>query len=346
MTISRRLKNIRSGLAVLLTVSMLGMVSADAWAARLGAGRSLGRQSSTLSQRQAAPQAPAAVPAPAAPTAQRPATAGQPGVSAPQPSRSRWLGPLAGLAAGLGLAALASHFGFSEELGSLMMVMLLVFAVVAVVRIFAARRAFSAQGSGGPVFSGAGGSPTAYRSSNPDVGIGQEAHVGQAYERSMQRDSSAASPALGSSVAGGSADLNLAAPSSGSVLTIPAGFDTEGFLAAARRQFVRMQAVWDAADLSALREFSTDAMYEELARELHARGATANRTDVVSLEAELLGIESDASEHVASVRFHGLLREQEGATPQSFDEVWNLSKPVSGSQGWLLAGIQQLSAPV
>jgi predicted lipid-binding transport protein (Tim44 family) len=195
------------------------------------------------------------------------------------------------------------------------------------------------------VFSGAGGAPTAYRSANPYVGVGQEAHVGQAYDRSTLRDSSAASPALASPGAGGSAGVNSVAPSSG-VLTIPAGFDTEGFLAAARRQFVRMQTVWDAADLSALREFSTDAMYEELAKELQARGATANRTDVVSLEAELLGIESDAGEHVASVRFHGLLREQEGATPQGFDEVWNLSKPVSGSQGWLLAGIQQLSTPV
>jgi len=29
--------------------------------------------------------------------------------------------------------------------------------------------------------------------------------------------------------------------------------------------------------------------------------------------------------------------------PESFQEVWNLSKPVNGSSGWMLAGIQQLA---
>jgi predicted lipid-binding transport protein (Tim44 family) len=35
------------------------------------------------------------------------------------------------------------------------------------------------------------------------------------------------------------------------------------------------------------------------------------------------------------------MREGTGATPAPFDEVWNLSKPVDGKTGWLLAGIQQ-----
>jgi predicted lipid-binding transport protein (Tim44 family) len=43
-----------------------------------------------------------------------------------------------------------------------------------------------------------------------------------------------------------------------------------------------------------------------------------------------------------SVRFHGLIREEQDAPAQDFDEVWNLTKPVDGSSGWVLAGIQQM----
>jgi len=64
---------------------------------------------------------------------------------------------------------------------------------------------------------------------------------------------------------------------------------------------------------------------------------------VVSVDAQLLGIESTDAEHVASVRFRGLIRESDGAPAQDFDEVWNLTKPVAGSSGWVLGGIQQLN---
>jgi len=83
-------------------------------------------------------------------------------------------------------------------------------------------------------------------------------------------------------------------------------------------------------------------MFAELKAQIAERRGAANRTDVVRLDAELLGIESGVREHVASVRFRGLLRESDGAPAEDFDEVWNLTKPVDGSGGWLLAGIQQL----
>jgi predicted lipid-binding transport protein (Tim44 family) len=42
-----------------------------------------------------------------------------------------------------------------------------------------------------------------------------------------------------------------------------------------------------------------------------------------------------------SVRFSGLIREEAGAQPDPFSEVWHLVKPTDGRSGWQLAGIQQ-----
>ncbi|MNU01660.1 Tim44-like domain protein [compost metagenome] len=77
--------------------------------------------------------------------------------------------------------------------------------------------------------------------------------------------------------------------------------------------------------------------------DLSERGAEVNKTDVVTLEGQLLGIESTPSQHIASVRFSGMIREKAGEAAQPFAEVWNLAKPATGTGGWLLAGIQQES---
>jgi predicted lipid-binding transport protein (Tim44 family) len=109
----------------------------------------------------------------------------------------------------------------------------------------------------------------------------------------------------------------------------------------AKVQFIRLQASFDAANLADLREFTSPEMFAELRMQIEDRKGAANVTEVVSVEAEFLGVDSSDSEHMASVRFYGVIREAVGAPAQSFDEIWNLSKPVSGSGGWILAGIQQ-----
>ena len=75
--------------------------------------------------------------------------------------------------------------------------------------------------------------------------------------------------------------------------------------------------------------------------DLDSRGGESNRTDVVQLNAELLGVEDRGTEYLASVRFSGLIRESAGASAEPFSEIWNLSKAVRKGEGWLLAGIQQ-----
>jgi predicted lipid-binding transport protein (Tim44 family) len=120
---------------------------------------------------------------------------------------------------------------------------------------------------------------------------------------------------------------------------LPAGFDAEAFLRGAKTSFLRLQLANDAGKLEEIREFTTDEVFAELSGE---GGAGGQQTEVVSLEAELLEIATERDRHWASVRFSGLVRETPGSEAIAFSEVWNLAKPVDGSSGWLLAGIQQM----
>ena len=121
--------------------------------------------------------------------------------------------------------------------------------------------------------------------------------------------------------------------------TVPPGFDAEAFLKAAKLNFIRLQAAHDGGRLDEMREFMTDELFGELQRDI--RGAD-QRTDVASLQADLLELATEGNRYWASVHFSGTVRERAGDAPAGFEEVWNLVKPADGSSGWLLAGIQQM----
>lgn len=127
---------------------------------------------------------------------------------------------------------------------------------------------------------------------------------------------------------------------------VPTDFDSEGFLRAAKSNFVTLQSAWDRSDIPSLRTMMTDAMLAEIKTQLAEReshtGAGVNLTEVVMLDARLLGIEELADEYMASVEFSGMIREEPGASPNPFREVWNLTKRRDGRTGWLVAGVQAL----
>jgi predicted lipid-binding transport protein (Tim44 family) len=131
-----------------------------------------------------------------------------------------------------------------------------------------------------------------------------------------------------------------AAAPSGQV-SLPRGFDAEGFLRAAKTNFVKLQLANDAGDLDEIRDFTTPEMFEALSADVLERAGERQETDVAGLEAQLLEIKSEGDRHWASVAFTGLVREAAGMEAQPFSEVWHLAKPMDGSSGWLLAGIQQ-----
>lgn len=127
---------------------------------------------------------------------------------------------------------------------------------------------------------------------------------------------------------------------------IPAGFDAEGFLAAAKRNFVTLQDAWDRADIPGLRSMMTDDMMGEIKSQLADRereqAGKPNKTEVVMLDAKLLGIEETDGDYMASVEFSGMVREEPSAGPSPFREVWNMAKAKNGTSGWLVAGVQAL----
>jgi predicted lipid-binding transport protein (Tim44 family) len=297
------MKKVLALFAVVLTLGM-SAVTLDAQAARLGGGRSGGmqRQATTLPAKPAAGSgAVQGAPAQAAPATGSTAAP----VAAAAPKRS-WMGPLAGLAAGLGLAALASHFGFGAALANAMMLGLLVMGALLVVG-FVMRKRAATQGA----VPAAAGAPL---QGNGDAGLG-----------------------IGSAVHAGSGRTAEDAPFS----AIPAGFDTAAFAANAKTQFLALQAANDARDLGRLQEYLTPEMLEIVRAEIAERGDAPQQTEVFGLEARVLAVGQEDGHHVASVRFTGSVREQRGAVPEDLDETWHLTKPLSGSGGWVIAGIQQ-----
>jgi predicted lipid-binding transport protein (Tim44 family) len=307
---------------LMVAVSALSVVVTEAQAKRMGGGGSFGKQSQSVSRQSAAPSQNQAAPAaakPAAPAAGSPAAAAKPA--------SPWKGILGGALLGLGLGALMSHFGLggamASMLGSLLMFGLLAAAAFFIYRMVMRKRDGNGYAKTGmqPAYAGVSGQSNGY---TPEIGSRVEP---QAQPIGLQS----------TPYASGNDSVNSAP------WGVPADFDTAGFLRHTKTYFIRLQAAWDKADINDLREFTSPEMYAEMKQQLLERGASSNHTDVVSLDAELLGIETVGTEHLASVKFSGMIREADNAPAEPFTEVWNLSKPVSGSGGWVLAGIQQLS---
>lgn len=322
--------------ALFLTMA-LALAGIDAHAAkRIGGGQSVGKQSSNVTQRESAPSAPAqgatnSAVKPAAPAA------------APAPKRP-WGAMLGGLAAGLGLAWLAQSLGLGEAFGQFIMFALLAMVIMAAVGWFIRSRK-----QAGAQAAGAGRGPFAFQGTTPGAGspiapayrpenVGNDASA-RPWERNSMGFEAGKIPPSGGSMIG-----SALAGSSG--WFIPTGFDVDGFLNAAKQNFVTLQAAWDRSDVPALRALMTDAMLSEIQTQLSQRevhtGGPVNHTDVVMLQAQLLGFEDLGSDYMASIEFSGMIREEPSAGPSPFREVWNMTKPKSGPSGWLVAGVQAL----
>lgn len=285
---------------------VLGLSIQNAEAKRLGGGFSKGMQRESVTQRQASPS-PATPPQQIAPHQAAPV----PTPMSPAGKRS-WLGPLAGLAAGLGIGALLGHLGMGEGIGGMLPLLLLVVVGVVVFKLFSRRSSGPLAANENLHYAGIGGPGMAPL---PSIGEADRALPGAA----------------------------PAATTAGLVRNIPADFDGEAFLRVAKVNFIRLQAANDAANLDDLREFTTPEMFAELRMDIADRHGAAQQTDVVALDAELLEVVAEAARHVASVRFHGQIREEKDGPALPFDEVWHLTKPADGSRGWAIAGIQQLN---
>lgn len=283
----------------LAAVIAFGTSMADA--KKLGGGKSVGSQRDAVTQRQAAgPSAAPATPNNAAAAAPAAGTAAA--GAAAKTGMSRFAGPLAAIAAGLGLAFLFSQLGAGGFLMFLLVAVALLIGLGFLARNMMRKQAAQATANGAP----------------------------------MQYQAPQAEPMARAPVGGGVAG---AATGLASGFGIPAGFDKAGFEENAKKQFMALQAANDKGDLDAVRDFSTDEFYNQIAKDVV--GGNKEATQVDELNAELLGIETDRGQYWASVEFTGKIREDGMVMASPFRETWNLVKPVDGSKGWLLAGIQQ-----
>jgi predicted lipid-binding transport protein (Tim44 family) len=317
-------------------VAMLALASFESEAARrMGGGSSVGRQSGNVTQRDAAK--PATVP-----TQSQAAPAAQPGAAAAAAAPKRpWGAMLGGMAAGLGLAWLASSLGMGEAFGQFLMFALLALVIMVVIGFIMKSRRGGQQNRPQPyAFQGAAASAdmaVSPRQYSPDK-VGNDASARPWERNSMAFDATRQQPDTGVQIGSG-----LPGPQNWGV---PAGFDAEGFTAAAKRNFVTLQDAWDRADIPSLRAMMTDEMLSEIKSQLNERenhlGGQPNKTEVVMLDAKLLGVEDLGADYMASVEFSGMIREEPSSGPSPFREVWNMTKPKAGNSGWLVAGVQAL----
>lgn len=304
-------------LALSLALLATGFTPSTADAKRLGGGGQSGMQ------RQLPPRSsPAEAPTPARPAQANPSPAATPGaVPAPAPRRS-WMGPIAGLAAGLGIAALMSHLGMGAEFGNLIMMVLLGALAFIAIRFVMGRIAASSARPTAPGYNGlrfAGEQASAGGSSGSGSGSGS---------------------GWGATASPAAAPVSANAPAFARPAMLPPGFDQAAFERIAKLTFIRMQAANDTADLNDLRQFTTPEMYAAVKLDLQDRMNGEQRTEVIHVDAEVIDVVEEADRQVVSVRYHGSIREQADGPVTAFDEVWHLVKPSAGGP-WAIAGIQQ-----
>ncbi|MEK8051697.1 TIM44-like domain-containing protein [Ideonella sp. DXS22W] len=341
------MKKLLLTLSMAVAVGSLGMAPHFAEAKRLGSGKPAGLQR----QMPATPAKPATPPTPAqAPGAQpagqqaAPAMAGATAAAAAAPAKRSWMGPLAGLAAGIGLAALFSHFGMGEGLANFVMIALLAVAAFALLRFvlgrLGAKRQPAASGMGsmgnlGLAGAGAGAGSGGGLGAGPAMAPSPAQPV---QATPMTERSSLADPVGAASTAGaGPLDAPAAAEPA-----LPAGIDRDDFIRLAKMVFVRMQAANDAGNVDDLRKFTTPELFASLRVDLQERGAAKQQTDVVQLDATIADVTRDGmGQDVVSVRYSGLIREEAERPAEPFAELWHLVRPVGGE--WAIAGITPLN---
>lgn len=314
-------------LSALMGLLVLSATVSDAYAARMGGGRSFGGRPSFNMPYQRSPS-------PANPGMNRPgAPAQQPAMSAAQQRNqglrntlaqrgglSRFLG---GLALGGLLGALFMGGGFE----GINFLDILIFGGIAILllKLFAARR----QNAERAATSGAG--YYGEEAAGTDSVYGRQTHDSANYRGGAGFDTDILSRKAGFS--GGA----------GNAVPVPTDFDAPAFLSGAKAAYETMQKAWDEGDIAELRGLTTDKVFAELQEQILARGGAENVTDLLKVDVELLEVRDIGSDREVTVLFDVLMREERDARPSQVREVWHFTRSRNSRQPtWFLDGIQQL----
>jgi predicted lipid-binding transport protein (Tim44 family) len=321
---------------LVISLLALAMLTCNvAYAKKMGGGKSMGKQSSTVTNNQnSLPPKPDATP-----VGQNASSAAKPNAApantpAPaQPSRFGGMGGiLGGVAAGIGLRYLFSHMGMggmgdglASMLSGILMIAVVGFLVMFLIRRFGSKSNMAYAPATPGIFNNANVEPNLNRGWNStSPSINQEPHF---------KSSNLATPVL-ESVGHGSNQSDIS-PSNMS--------DKESFLQNAKALFIQLQEASDQQNLEKLKEYTTPELFELLRQDMLSRVSAYSFTQVLTLAADLIAVEEDGKEYLASTRFSGSLREEKVGPISEFQEVWNWVKPIQGNTGWLLCGIQQIN---
>lgn len=214
---------------------------------------------------------------------------------------SRFLGPLAGLAAGGLLAAMFMGGAFE----GLQIFDILIFGAIAFLlfRFLRSRR--------------------------------QQQQPAVAGHGAMHREMPAQQPA--SSIFGGSAAPVAAAP----VINAPAWFDERRFVEAAREHFLSLQQHWDGNEMDKVAEFVTPELLQMLKQERAELGEGYQSTYVDNLVVALDGLDDTADKTIATLTFTGVAKNSRFDEGEPFSESWRMEREQGENQPWLIAGIRQ-----
>ena len=265
-------------------------------------------------------------PAPA-PRPQQPSFQSKPSPSQPQaqpsaaPSRPGGLfggmgGLMGGLLAGTLIGSLFGGHGFSG--GGFMDILLFGLVICVRLKLFAAFR-----GSQRPAQAAAGAEgPQNPQEAQPQAGMMREETSSNGWDALRGQ---------------GAAQAETPGPQ----IPMPPGFDADEFLRGAKMAYTRLQASWDKRDMNDIAQFTTEAVQKSV-REQMAADPKPSTTEILLVNAQLLGVTNEGEEQYAQVFFDVLLRETPAQeTPSSAREVWHFMRPATGGN-WKLDGIQQV----
>ena len=270
----------------------------SAEARRMGFGRSIGKPPPI--KRQVAPPT-------QAPKKTVDKTSANTSNALPNKSRGGFMGPIAGLAAGLGLAALASYMGIGEELMSFLLILLAGIAIFFIVRLVL--RNMQSQPS-------LVGAPSSFNRSNIESSTPKKPVMGStsSYQNTQKE-------------------------------TISQD-EIESFLENSKKQFIEIQKIWDSRNIDNLKSFCTDDLILDLSRQINERTNLSEKTSITELNASWQGMNTYFSKdgHEVDevyVLFSGMVRENDNSASKEFSEIWTLQRLKSTNDGWLIAGITQ-----
>lgn len=293
-----------------LVLSLTFVLPQPAEAKRFGGGGSFGKQKSMPAQQRQAPVQKQQ----AAQTPRQTAAAGQAASGS-----AKWLGPLAGLAAGGFLAWMIFGEGFEGfQFFDILLVALLIMGLMMFLRARQRQQQALAYEQG---------SEPQTRQSQPPI----YERTNSAPSANTARDAEPLVPVIGS----GLSDYAQHG------VDAPAWFDEASFVEGAKQHFMAIQAAWDRGDAAEIKSYCTPELFAELQGLMQQVKAGENHTEVDTLYTEVLDQSLEDGYFVVSLGFSGFIKESHDEPAHAFNEIWHIRRLAKGEGDWQIAGIQQ-----